>query len=37
MKWILVVVITLVALVAAAWIIGLLLPKGHTAVRTLHL
>lgn len=37
MKWVLIVVIVLVVLVAAAWVVGLLLPKGHTAARTLHL
>ena len=37
MKWILIVVIAVIALLAAAWVIGLLLPKGHTAARTLHL
>jgi hypothetical protein len=37
MKWVFIVVIVLVGVVAAAWVIGLLLPKGHTAARTLRL
>ncbi len=37
MKWILILVIALVGVVVAAWLIGLLLPKGHTAARTLRL
>lgn len=37
MKWILIVVVVLVALVAVAFLIGWMLPKGHTAARTLRL
>ena len=37
MKWVLIVVISLVALVLAVWVIGSLLPKGHTVARTLRL
>jgi hypothetical protein len=37
MKWILIIVIALVVAVAVVWVIGLLLPKGHTATRMLHL
>lgn len=37
MKWVLIVVITLVVLVVAVWVIGSVLPKGHTATRTLRL
>ena len=37
MRWILIVVIGVAVLVVASWVVGLLLPKGHTAARTLHL
>ena len=37
MRWILIVVIAVAVLVVASWVVGLLLPKGHTAARTLHL
>ena len=37
MKWVFMVVIVLVGVAAAAWVIGLLLPQGHTAARTLRL
>lgn len=37
MKWILIVIGTLVGLVAVAWLIGTFLPKGHQASRTLRI
>jgi|SRR5216684_3234404 len=37
MKWVLIIVISLVALVLAVWVIGSLLPKGHSVARTLHM
>jgi uncharacterized protein YndB with AHSA1/START domain len=37
MKWVLIIVIVLVGLIVAAVVTGLLLPKGHTAVRKLQL
>lgn len=36
MKWILIVIVVIVALVAVAFLIGSMLPKGHTATRTLR-
>src|SRR5260370_32138449 len=37
MKWVLIIVMSLVALVLAVWVIGSLLPKGHTVARTLRM
>jgi uncharacterized protein YndB with AHSA1/START domain len=37
MKWIFIVPAALVAVVASAWLIGLMLPKGHIATRTVEL
>lgn len=36
MKWILIVIVVIVALVAVAFLIGSMLPKGHTVTRTLR-